>query len=413
MKQTFYSMTLSLVFAGVMTFLVAGACGRGETLPQNPSSGFVSAVENGEDHLQGEDCLLIEEGFGESGEVDFRIEVVADGLDVPWSLAFLPNGDLLITERAGRVRLLQNGELRSDPVLEIPARDEGEGGLLGLVLHPDFESNRYLYLYYTADKNGDAVNRVVRYEMEEDFLSANEDKIMIDNIPSAVFHDGGRMRFGPDGYLYIGTGDAREPTLSQDLDSLSGKILRITDEGEVPRDNPFGEDNEVFLLGIRNTQGFDWLNENTLIVSDHGPSGELGRRGGDKVNVATAGANLGWPNIWRCEDDDDVAQAIIAWVDAVPPGGAALYTGDAISEWQGSFIMGTLRSEHLHRVILEREEGVVRVLGSEVYLLGEGGYGRLREVIMGPDGDLYVTTSNCDGRGVCPDEGDQILRVTR
>ncbi len=361
-------------------------------------------TSNGEDA-----CILVEKGFGPPGQVNVRVEEVVTGLDVPWGIGFLPNGDMLVTERPGRVRLVQNGQLRPEAVANITVTARGEGGLLGIAIHPNFASNRFFYIYYTADTDSASVNRVERWQITPNGLSATRDRIILDDIPVAQFHNGGRIRFGPDGMLYIGTGDARDPNLSQDVNSLAGKILRVTPEGDVPPDNPF-PGNRVYLLGIRNTQGFDWVNESTLQVSDHGPSGELGRQGHDKVSVVQAGDNLGWPTLERCESQAGLVTPSIVWRQALPPGGAAIYTGSAIPEWQGNLIVTSLRSKHLQRVVFD-PQSPQKVQQHEVYLRNE--HGRLREAIMGPDGELYVTTSNCDGRGRCPSERDKILRITR
>lgn len=364
-------------------------------------------------------CQLVEGGFGPLGQVNVRVEEVVNGLEVPWGIAFLPsnsnndansgtNTDMLVSERAGQVRRVQNGELLPQAIATIEVSDRGEGGLLGIATHPDFANNRYFYVYFTADNAGTPVNRVERWQLAQNGLSATRDRTILDNIPVAQYHNGGRIRFGPDGMLYIGTGDARNPDLSQDINSLAGKILRITPDGQVPVDNPFAG-NPVYISGIRNTQGFDWVDESTLWVSDHGPSGELGRSGHDKVSVAQAGDNLGWPTTYRCESQAGLVTPAIIWQKALPPGGAAIYTGDAIPEWKGSFIIAALRAEQLQRVVIDPQSNQVQQY--EGYLVGE--YGRFREAIMGPDGELYVTTSNCDERGSCPPEQDKILRITR
>ncbi len=353
-------------------------------------------------------CRLVEKGFGPQGQVKVRVEEVVTGLDVPWGLAFLPNGDLLVSERPGRVRLVQKGKLRPQAIATIKVSDRGEGGLLGIATHPDIANNRFFYVYFTANKNGSPVNQVERWRLSTNGLSATRDRTIVDNIPVAQFHNGGRIRFGPDGMLYIGTGDARQPDLSQNVKSLAGKILRVTSDGQVPADNPF-PGNPVYITGIRNTQGFDWVNASTLWVSDHGPSGELGRSGHDKVSVAQAGDNLGWPTTYRCESRQGLVTPAIVWRQALPPGGAAIYTGNAIPEWKGSLIVAGLRAEHLQRVVIDPQSNQVRQ--HEVYLQGQ--QGRLRDAVMGPDGELYVTTSNCDGRGSCPAAQDKILRITR
>ncbi|MEB3337097.1 MAG: PQQ-dependent sugar dehydrogenase [Leptolyngbyaceae bacterium] len=354
-------------------------------------------------------CTLVEEGFGPQGQVKIRVEEVVTGLEVPWGIAFLPKGGMLVTERAGRVRLVNQGKLRPQPVATLKVSDSGEGGLLGIATHPDFANNRLFYLYYTADKNGSPVNLVERWKLAQDGLSASRDRTILDNIPVALYHNGGRIRFGPDGMLYIGTGDARDPDISQDVKSLAGKILRVTPEGQVPADNPF-PNNPVYISGIRNTQGFDWVNPTTLWVTDHGPSGDLGRRGHDEVSLARAGDNLGWPTIYRCEARKGLITPSLVWRQAAPPGGATIYTGKAIPEWKGSLIMATLRSENLQRIRFN-PQAPQQVEGHEVYLQGQ--QGRLRDAVMGPDGELYVTTSNCDGRGTCPPAQDKILRITR
>ena len=354
-------------------------------------------------------CNLVKDGFGSQGQVNLRVEEVVTGLEVPWGIAFLPNQDMLVTERPGRVRLVRDGKLVQKPVATIDVTDSGEDGLLGIATHPNFADNRFFYVYYTADRNGSQVNRVERWQLSDNGLSASRNRVILDNIPVARYHNGGRIRFGPDGMLYIGTGDAGEPQSSQDINSLAGKILRVTPDGEVPPDNPF-EKSPVYITGIRNTQGFDWRDKSTLWVTDHGPSGDLGRRGHDEVSVAKAGDNLGWPTIYRCESQEGLVTPSIVWREALPPGGATIYTGNSIPEWKGSLIIAALRSQHLQRVVFN-PNSPQQVERHEVYLQSK--YGRLREAIMGPDGELYVTTSNCDGRGDCPSQQDKILRITR
>ncbi|HEV8675806.1 MAG TPA: PQQ-dependent sugar dehydrogenase [Methylomirabilota bacterium] len=365
---------------------------------------LVAAASLGQDG-----CLLVERDYGPDGRVPIRVEAVVTGLEVPWALAFLPGGDLLVTERAGRIRRVANGRLQPEPVARISV-EGGEGGLLGLALHPGFAENRLFFIYFTVRKAGAAVNRVERWKLATDGRSAERERLILDDIPAARFHDGGRLRIGPDGMLYVGTGDAGEPARAQDRESLAGKLLRLTPEGRVPPDNPF-PGSPVFLWGIRNTQGFDWLDADTLVVTDHGPSGELGRSGHDEVNVARKGANLGWPTVYGCQQSAGMVAPRLTWTRAAPPGGAALYTGQNIAGWRGSLLIGTLGSRHLHRVVAFQAGRVEH----EVYLRGDppDGYGRLRDVIMGPDGHLYVTTSNCDGRGRCPRDGDKVLRLTR
>jgi glucose/arabinose dehydrogenase len=359
------------------------------------------------------ECQLVKKGFGPKGQAQVGLETVVIGLEVPWGIAFLPRGDALVTERPGRVRLVRamparkgGDSVRPEVVATIAVDATEEGGLLGIALHPRFAENRFFYLYMTVRENGKKSNRVERWHLAADLGSARFDRRIVDGIPSAAYHDGGRIRFGPDGMLYVGTGDGREPDRSQDPKSLGGKVLRLTPDGAVPKDNPI-PGSPMYVLGVRNTQGFDWKH-GRLYLTDHGPSGELLRHGHDEVNLAPAGANLGWPIIYGCEKKAGMVAPSLTWEEAVPPGGASFYTGSAIPEWRGSLLVGTLRSEHLHRVRFS-ESDPAAVEAHEVYFENEAG--RLRDVVMGPDGSLYLTTSNCDGRGDCPRDRDKILRV--
>jgi glucose/arabinose dehydrogenase len=356
-------------------------------------------------------CQFIERGYGPAGRVAIRTETVASGLEVPWAIAFLPGGDMLVTERPGRIRRIQNGTLLPEPVATLEVSKRDEAGLLGLAVDPRFSTNRAIYVYYTADTGRGSVNRIERWTMAADGRTATRDRVLVDGIPAAQYHDGGRLRFGPDGMLYAGTGDAREPDRAQDPRSLAGKILRMTRDGSAPSDNP--QPGQLpFVSGVRNVQAFDWDAQGRLYVADHGPSGDLGQSGQDRVMHAPAGANLGWPAVFGCGSRTPFAPTALSWAEAVPPGGAAIYTGGAILGWKGDFIVGTLRSQHLHRVRFDASDPSC-VSTHEVYLEGDPpkGLGRIRDVTMGPDGELYVTTSNCDGRGQCPREKDRIVRI--
>ena len=360
---------------------------------------------------KGNGCNLVESGYGPEGRVEIKTETVVTGLEVPWAIAFLPDGDALVTERPGRLRLVKdiynNAQLTPQPVITVQTATTAEGGLLGITLHPDFENNRLFYMYVTTFEGNETYNKVERYRLSENNSSAQSDRIIYREISAARIHDGGRIHFGPDGMLYIGTGDASKSGRSQEPENPNGKLLRLTPEGEIPGDNPVNG-SAAWLTGIRNTQGFDWPGDASVVwLVDHGPSGERLRFGHDEVNVARAGDNLGWPPIYGCEIQGDMIPPVLTWEKSVPPGGAAIYTSNAIPEWEGNLIIGTLRSRHLHRVVIENNN----LVSHEVYLQDE--YGRLRDVIMGNDGELYITTSNCDGRGTCPDEGDKILRITR
>lgn len=402
-----------------LIMLGACSCKRGETRPSG-SPNKIESIENSaspeagtngvtQATLDASECLLVEDEWGPTGTVAVRAEVVASGLDVPWGVLFLGDNDYLVTEREGRLRWIDDGKLDPRPLAEVNVSAKGEGGLLDIEAHPDFKNNGLFFLYATTSSG----NRVETWRLKRGpgRPAVSRQGVLLDGIPSARFHNGGRMRIGPDGMLYIGTGDAREPELAQDESSLAGKLLRIAPDGSVPPDNPFGPDNPVYLMGIRNTQGWGWPSSTSLYVTDHGPSGELGRSDHDEVSVAAAGANLGWPTIYRCEENAGMTTPILTWGEAAPPGGAAIYTGSAIPQWSGSLLVGMLGARHLHRVVIDEETGSLEA--HEVYFQGDPpeGLGRIRDVTMGPDGHLYVTTSNCDGRGSCPPDGDKLLRI--
>src|SRR5438105_256153 len=210
-------------------------------------------------------CLLeSSSSWGPDGAVAVRAETVVSGLEVPWSFAFLAGGEVLVSERPGRVRLLRKGQLEEQPVLTIKTGESSEGGLLGIALDPKDASRLFVYVTVPGPEN-----QLQRWKLAADHKSAALEKVVLSGIAAGTFHDGGRIRFGPDGALYVGTGDARQPDLSQDPSSKNGKLLRVSPDGNV----------EVFLLGIRNLEAFDWLDETTLILADHGPSGEMLRCG--------------------------------------------------------------------------------------------------------------------------------------
>jgi aldose sugar dehydrogenase len=375
--------------------------------------GIHTACSQSATQTESSGCYYVEDGFGPDGSVGVKTETVVSGLEVPWGIAFLPGGDLLVTERPGRIRLVKdyNGsaQLIEEPVATLSTASTSEGGLLGIATHPDFESNRLFYIYVTVEEGGNEMNQVQQWRLSADGTSAEQVKVIFGDIRASRNHNGGRIAFGPDNMLYVGTGDASDPDLSQDPESPNGKLLRLTPDGEIPEDNP-RPDSPVFLMGIRNTQGWAWPNPNdagSLWVTDHGPSGDRMRFGHDEVSIVSAGDNLGWPDIYKCEEQQGLVSPSIVWQNALPPGGAAIYTGNDIPEWKGNLIIGTLGSRHLHRVVIEND----KVSSNEVYFRNQ--HGRLREVIMSPEGDLFVTTSNCDGRGSCPDTRDAILRITK
>ena len=269
----------------------------------------------------------------------------------------------------------------------------GEGGLLGMALHPQFSENRWIYLYLTTNIGNGLKNRVERYRFEGDRLS--EKTIIIDNIPGAAYHDGGRIAFGPDGYLYITTGDAGSSNLAQDINLLAGKILRLKDDGSIPPDNPFG--NAVWSYGHRNSQGLAWDKEGNLWATEHGRSGILS--GLDELNLIEKGENHGWPVIQGDEKKEDMKSPI------VQSGADETWAPAGIAFWDGSLFFGGLRGESLYEATI--------LNGNKVALKARfrQEFGRIRAVILGADGYLYITTSNTDGRGDPNPNDDKIIRI--
>ncbi|MFQ6059037.1 MAG: PQQ-dependent sugar dehydrogenase [Anaerolineae bacterium] len=336
------------------------------------------------------------------------VEVVASNLEVPWALAFAPDDRLFFTERPGRVRVMVEGQLRREPVAELPVAAVGEAGLMGLALDPDFASNGYLYVMYTYRADGGLRNRISRLTLRGD--RAGDEVVLLDGIPGAGIHDGGRLKFGPDGKLYATTGDAANGELAQRLDSLAGKVLRLNPDGSVPNDNPF-PGSPVYSYGHRNPQGLAWQPATgALFITEHGPSGEMGLCCRDEINLIEPGANYGWPLVTEAPGDPRFVDPVLhSGLDTWAPAGAAFYgNGEALAPWRGNLFFGALRGQHLHRLVLGGPQ-LQQVVAEE--RLFEGEYGRIRDIVLGPDGYLYFTTSNRDGRGRPAPDDDRILRI--
>ena len=339
--------------------------------------------------------------FTTADGVRFTAETVVANLEIPWSMAFAPDGRLFMTERPGRVRILDLTARTSELALTLDdVYTQGEAGLLGLALDPQYSENRLVYLYQSARlAGGGTVNRIVRYREAGARLA--ERVVLLDNIPAAPFHDGGRMRFGPDGLLYITTGDASSATLAQDLASTAGKILRINRDGTTPRDNPSGS--PIYSYGHRNPQGLDWHPATgDLWASEHGNIGN------DEVNVIDAGANYGWPRIEGGGAMPGMRSPVTFYNPAIAPSGASFYRGDRFPRFANNLFIGTLRGMHLLRLVVDSSPQR-RVVAQERLL--DGRFGRIRDVVTGPDGYLYVCTNNRDGRGIPASEDDRILRL--
>jgi glucose/arabinose dehydrogenase len=331
----------------------------------------------------------------EVGPVEVERSVIATDLEVPWGFAFLPNGDALFTERDSGGLLRMDGSGNVEEVQTLPTRGYGEGGSLGLAVSPEYERDGYVYAYYTTGED----NRVVRFRLGE------EPEPILTGIPFNSYHDGGRISFGPDGMLYVATGDAGDPSNSQDRSSLGGKILRIEPDGGVPEDNPF-PGSPVYSYGHRNIEGLTWDERYRLYAS------EFGQDAFDEVNLIRPGANYGWPEFEG--DGGEEAEAagylnpITTWpTSEASPSGAEILENGAIPQWEGDLFVAALRGQRLWRLELGPDGRVTdrgELLRDEV--------GRIRNVVQAPDGSLWVTTSNLDGYGSpVSEEDDRILRL--
>jgi glucose/arabinose dehydrogenase len=316
-----------------------------------------------------------------AGPVQVETSVVATGLEAPWDLVFTPEGEALVTERDSG-RLLSVGASGNVEELQtLPAGGVGEGGLLGLALSPDYERDGLIYAYYSTDTD----NRVVR------FREGEEPEPVLTGIPVNSFHNGGRIAFGPDGNLYVGTGDAGDRPSSQDTNSLAGKILRLTPEGGVPGDNPF-PNNPLYSYGHRNVQGLAWDANGQLYAS------EFGQDTYDEVNRIVPRGNYGWPEVEGEGGGAGLVDPQLTWdPDDASPSGLAYADGHL---W-----MAALQGEQLWRVEVDGD----RARRPEGFFVGD--YGRMRTIAVAPDGNLWVMTSNRDGRGEPTDQDDRILLV--
>lgn len=319
-----------------------------------------------------------------------EVSDVATDLEIPWGIDFLPNGDALVSERASG-RLLQISEAGEvEEVQTLPSEANGEGGLLGVAVSPDYERDGFVYAYYTTSED----NRIARFEL------GSEPEPILTGIAASSIHNGGRLRFGPDGMLYASTGDAADPDSSQDPDSLNGKILRIDPEGDAPDDNP-DPGSPVYSLGHRNVQGLAWDAEGQLYASEFG-EGNL-----DEVNRIEPGANYGWPAFEGGGGEPEFVDPITTWpVGEASPSGAEILVDSAIPQWEGEMFVAALRGERLWRLELPRSGQIEQ--RSELY---GGEFGRIRTAVQAPDGSLWIATSNRDGRGSPAPGDDRIIRL--
>ena len=335
-----------------------------------------------------------------SRQFPYEIEVIAEKLNVPWAIDISNDGKIYFTERSGSIRIIEDGKINPQPLITFgaPFISQGEGGLMGIALDPNFSQNHYLYVMHSYEEGSKIYNRVVR--LIERNNKASIDRIIIDNIPGSQFHNGGRIKIGPDKKLYITTGDAQNPPLAQDVTSTAGKILRIELDGSIPRDNPF-PNSPVYSLGHRNPQGLAWNSKNILYSSEHGQTAH------DEINIIEPGANYGWPLVQGDEESTEILvqkPLIHSNEDTWAPSGIAFVNQ---GPWEYKLLVATLRGQQL-LVISFNDNGTV-VKNIESWFKNE--YGRLREVVQGKDGSIYIATSNRDGRGNPDVSDDRIIRL--
>ncbi len=326
---------------------------------------------------------------------DLNSDIIVDGLNNPWEIVFGPDDEIYFTERDGRIwKLTEFGNAKV--IQTFPNSGAVEGGTLGLALHPEFEKNKKIFVYQTNLELEFYQNKIFSFTVEDDMLT--DKQVILDGIPGAPWHDGGRIQFGPDKKLYISTGDAINPGWSQDLSSLAGKILRINPDGTIPEDNPF-ESSPVFSYGHRNPQGLAWSSNGMFVSSEHGPSGELGY-GHDEINIILSGKNYGWPNIVGNSLDENFVNPLIhSGQSTWAPSGMVFYDSDKISSFSGKFLIGTLRGEHLMVVDIDDDGSLI---STEKFF--DGDFGRIRTAQIDHDGNLYLLTANGNN--------DKIIRIS-
>jgi glucose/arabinose dehydrogenase len=318
------------------------------------------------------------------------LSVVADNLKTPWSIIKLDNDNFLLSEREGQIRLIQaNGQSNVIKTIE-EVNERGEGGLLGMAPHPQYEENNLIYLYYTYQNDqSNTINKLIKAS----FIDNNFTNIetIIDNIPGALYHNGGRIAFGPDNYLYITTGDAQNPEAAQDPNFLGGKILRVNDKGQAVADNPFN--NEVYSYGHRNPQGITWDKEGNLWATEHGQSAT------DELNLIRKGENYGWPIIVGNETKEKMKSPVLhsGISETWAPSGVAYYNNNI-------FFVG-LRGNTLYQANIKDLDNIIlkKHFSSE--------FGRLRDVIVDDNGILYFISNNTDGRGEASENDDKLYRL--
>lgn len=344
--------------------------------------------------------------------VAWKVETVAENLKVPWGLVFPTDSSVMFTERAGTVRLIENGSLRSEPIYNFSeVRSNQEQGLMGLTLHPDYAANGYVYVCVSLPAEGSYKVKVARLKAEnpDSPTTLTFDGDILTGIQAAQVHAGCSVAFGPDEKLYVGTGDGTQKGLAKDQNSLVGKILRLNDDGSRPSDNPFA-DSLTYTRGHRNPQGLAWHRNGSLYSAEHGPSVFDGPAGGDEVNRILPGEYYGWPDVSHEKTIDGARSPIALYTPAEAPSGLMAYSGKMFPQFADNLFFGALKGTSLWRLELDPSDPD-KILKQEQLFDGE--YGRLRSVAEAPDGSIYFSTSNQDGRGKPTSGDDKILRIIK
>ncbi len=324
------------------------------------------------------------------------VEILATNLEKPWSIDFADKR-IFISEKGGTIRVIDSGELLDDPLVTLRTADVFDGGLLGIAVHPNFEQNNILYAYYTYSEEGELWNKLI--QIKESDSKIIEAKTILDKVPGSSFSNGGIIKFGPDSKLYVGTGIVSDLSHeSQNLESLQGKILRLNDDGSVPDDNPF-DDSLVYSYGHRNPKGMSWDSSGNFYLTEIGPTKN------DEINLITAGKNYGWPDVQCYSKNTEFVNPLKCFDPSLEPGGIIFYTGDKLG-LENFMILASQKASNLYKV--EVDENGVNLEGSIL-----SGVGRIRDVAQGPDGYLYVITSNTDGKAFPSDDDDKLLRILK
>lgn len=356
---------------------------------------FISCGNNTKNELLE---IIDEANFIKSEKIQYRIDTIANELKNPWGLTFLPNGDLLVTERAGEIRIIRNGKLLDEKITGVPeVFASGQGGLFEIELHPNYNENNWLYLIYAAPGSGGANTAIMRAKLSSTTLT--EKQVIFQALPmlSGGNHFGGRMQFGKDGYLYFSVGERGRQDNAQNLQNHSGKILRIKDNGSVPNNNPFvGQASakpEIYTYGNRNPQGMD-IHPVTGDIWTH----EHGPMGGDEINIVEAGANYGWPEVTYGKNYNGTTisdftskpgmkDPLHYWNPSIAPCGMSFVKGDLYNGWQGNLLVGALSFRYVARLELDGNQ-----VTHEEKLMEN--IGRVRAITQGPDGYIYVSTES-------------------